>query len=66
MFYLVGLKDNGKLALCDRMARRPGEEELERFAIAFHYVQMLLFDDSTLNRYEYDTMPRLREVPHFG
>lgn len=63
MFYIIGLRKDGTLALYDDTEERLTLDELEVVARNFSYSQILVVGDGTyIARYEYDDTPRMREV----
>ena len=65
MFFIIGLKQDGRRVLCDGMEKEPNGRELTGVAEACNYQQLLVItsDNTQIARYEFDPEPKVKEVP---
>ena len=66
-YTIVAVRENGELAVYDRSAAKPSLEQVEQMCHNFEYSQVLVMENSCggdCKRYEYDRLPRIREVDY--
>ena len=65
MFFIIGLKQDGRMVLCDGTEKEPNEKDLTGIAGACDYQQLLVItsNNTQIARYEFDPEPKVKEVP---